>query len=185
VWDALMAAGSTRGIRAVGSKALNLARIEAGFLAPHADFMNAEHSLRVGTPRTPLELGLEWLIDFAKGHFTGRRALLAQQRAGVPRRLIGLDVAGNKPAVNALVYAGRGGRRQVGAVTSAAWAPTAKRNVAMALIDTPHFGRGGTLWVEIYLNRELVWERRMVRARVVERAFFNPQRRFATPARDY
>jgi aminomethyltransferase len=184
VWDALMAAGSTRGIRPVGSRALNIARIEAGFLAPNVDFVNAEHTLRVGTARTPLELGLEWLIDFDKGHFTGRRALLAQQRGGVPRRLVGLDVAGSKPAVNALLYADPAGRRQVGAVTSAAWAPTAKRNVALAMIEAPHFGRGAALWAEIYLNRELVWERRMVRARVVERTFFNPLRRHATPARD-
>ena len=31
VWDALMEAGRTRGIRAIGSQALNIARIEAGF----------------------------------------------------------------------------------------------------------------------------------------------------------
>ena len=35
VWDALMAAGRSRGIRAIGSQALNMARIEAGFLAPN------------------------------------------------------------------------------------------------------------------------------------------------------
>jgi aminomethyltransferase len=30
VWDDLMAAGKSRGIRAMGSQALNMARIEAG-----------------------------------------------------------------------------------------------------------------------------------------------------------
>jgi hypothetical protein len=39
--------------------------------------------------------------------------------------------------------------------------------------------------VEIYLNRELVWERRMSRAQVVERAFFAPARRSATPPADF
>jgi aminomethyltransferase len=41
------------------------------------------------------------------------------------------------------------------------------------------------VWAEIYLNRELVWERRMVRARVVERPFFAPARRRATPPADF
>jgi len=185
VWDALMEAGRTRGIRPIGSRALNIARIEAGFLLPNIDFVNAEHTLRVGKAHTPIELGLAWLVDFEKGHFTGRRALLEQHRRGAPRQLVGLDVEGNKPAVNALIYADRAGKREVGYVTSATWAPTCKRNVAFALLDAPHFAAGGTVWADIYFNRELQWERRMARARVVERAFFNPERRRATPPRDH
>ncbi len=184
VWDALMSAGRSRGIRAIGSKALNIARIEAGFLLPNMDFISSMQTQRPGTARTPLELGLEWLVDFDKGHFTGRRALLEQRRQGLRRQLVGLDVDGNKPASNALLYADSKGRRQVGSVTSAAWSPTCKRNLALAMIDSPHFQTGQTLWAEIYLNRELVWERRMVRARVVEKPFFNPERRRATPPRD-
>ena len=41
VWDDLMQAGRSRGIRAIGSQALNLARIEAGFLMPNVDFISA------------------------------------------------------------------------------------------------------------------------------------------------
>ena len=81
VWDALMDAGRTRGIRPIGSRALNIARIEAGFLLPNLDFISAAHTLRIGTERSPLELGLGWLVDFGKGHFTGRRALLEEQAA--------------------------------------------------------------------------------------------------------
>ena len=185
VWDALFEAGRTRGIRPIGSRALNIARIEAGFLLPNVDFVPAEHAVFIGTERSPLELGLAWLVDFGKGHFTGRRALLAEQRRGVRRLLVGLDVEGTKPAYNALLYADRSLRRQAGSVTSAAWSPTTKRNLALALVDAPHFGMDSTLWAEIYLSRELVWERRVVRARVVERPFFAPQRRRATPPGEF
>jgi aminomethyltransferase len=185
VWDALFAAGRTRGIRPVGSRALNVARIEAGFLLPNVDFMPAERTVFIGTARSPLELGLAWLVDFGKGHFTGRRALVAEQRRGARRRLVGLDVEGTKPALNALLYAERSLRRQAGSATSAVWSPTTKRNLALAMVDAPHFGTGGTLWAEIYLSRELVWERRVVRARVVERPFFAPPRRRATPPGEF
>lgn len=185
VWDVLMEAGRSRGIRPVGSRALNIARIEAGFLLPNVDFVPGERSIFIGTERSPLELGLAWLVDFAKGHFTGRRALLAEQRRGARRRLVGLDVEGTKPAHNALLYADRSLRRQSGSVTSAVWSPTTKRNLALAMIDAPHFDTGSTLWAEIYLNRELVWERRVVRARVVERPFFAPERRRATPPGEF
>ena len=51
-WDELMAAGRSRGIRAIGSQALNMARIEAGFLLPNVDFVSAEHTLRIGRDRS-------------------------------------------------------------------------------------------------------------------------------------
>jgi aminomethyltransferase len=180
-WDALMAAGQSRGIRAIGSQALNIARIEAGFLSPNIDFVSAEHTVRIGTERSPLELGLGWLVDFNKGHFTGRRALLQEQRRGVRRQLVGLDIAGNKPAHNALLYSDNSGKRQIGHVSSAIWSPTCKRNIALAMVDAPYFTIGSSVWAEIYLNRELVWERRMSRAQVVERPFFVAERRRATP----
>jgi len=185
VWDALMSAGRSRGIRAIGSQALNVARIEAGFLSPNVDFVSAEHTIRTGRDRSPLELGLSWLVDFKKGHFSGRRALLAEHAAGPRRQLVGLDIAGSKPAHNALLYTDGGGKREIGSVTSAIWSPTCKRNIALAIVEAPHFQIGSTVWAEIYLNRELVWERRMCRAQVVERPFFAPDRRRATPPAEF
>ena len=185
VWDVLVEAGRTRGLRAVGSRALNMVRIEAGFVLPNVDFIPSERTLFIGTERSPLELGLAWLVDFGKGHFTGRRALLEERRRGSRRLLVGLDIEGTKPAHNALLYSDQALRRQAGSVTSAVWSPTTKRNLALAMVDAPHFATGSTLWAEIYLNRELVWERRVVRARVVERPFFAPERRRATPPGEF
>ena len=184
IWDDLMAAGRTRGIRAIGSQALNMARIEAGFIMPNLDFVSAEHTVRAGRDRSPLELGLAWLVDFDKGHFTGRRALLEEQRRGPRRRLVGLDIEGNKPAHDALLYADVSSRRGVGSVTSALWSPTCKRNIALAMVDAPWLEAGTKVWADIYLNRELVWERRMARATVVDRVFYAPDRRRATPPAD-
>ena len=184
IWDRLMLAGRTRGIRAIGSQALNIARIEAGFLSPNVDFVSSEHTIRLGRDRSPLELGLQWLVDFDKGHFNGRRALLQEQHRGIARQLVGLDIEGNKPAVNSLLYLDKAGSREIGSVTSAIWSPTCKRNIALAMVEAPHFRLGASFWTEIYLNRELVWERRMVQARVVEKPFFAPARRRATPPAD-
>jgi len=185
VWDGLMAAGRTRGIRPIGSKALNVARIEAGFIMPNVDFVSAERTIHIGRSRSPLELGLGWLVDFKKGHFTGRRALVAEEKHGARRRLVGLDIDGNKPAHNSLLYSDREATHEVGSVTSAVWSPTCKRNIALAMLDAPHFAIGAAVWAEIYLNRELLWERRVARAQVVEKPFYAPERRRATPAGDY
>jgi aminomethyltransferase len=185
VWDALMEIGRTRAVRPIGSKALNMARIEAGFVLPNLDFVSAAHTLYLETERSPIELGLAWLVDYKKGHFTGRRALLAEVARGPRRQLVGLDIEGTKPAHNALLYTERSGKKESGSVTSATWSPTCKRNLALAMVDAPYIATGSTVWAEIYLNRELVWERRMVRARVVDRPFFAPARRRTTPPADF
>jgi len=185
VWDALMEFGRTRAVRPIGSKALNMARIEAGFVLPNLDFVSAAHTLYLGTERSPIELGLAWLVDYKKGHFTGRRALLAEVARGPLRQLVGLDIEGTKPAHNALLYTEPSGKKEAGSVTSATWSPTCKRNLALAMVAAPYIATGSSVWAEIYLNRELTWERRMVRARVVERPFFAPPRRRTTPPADF
>lgn len=181
LWDALFEAGRPRLIRPIGSSALNIARIEAGFIQAGADFVPAEQAVRHGRGRSPFELGLDWLVDFDKGPFTGRRALQEEMRAGSRHRLVRLDIEGNKPANNSFVF-GPGKRRVVGTVTSAAWCPTAKTNIALATLDMPWGRAGDALWAEIYSMRELKWTRVMARARVLEGPVFDPRRRRQTPA---
>ena len=50
IWDRLMAAGGSRGLRPLGSRALNMARIEAGFILPNVEFISAERCTRLSQP---------------------------------------------------------------------------------------------------------------------------------------
>lgn len=182
LWDALMAAGRLRGIRPAGSDALNLARLEAGFLIANQDFVPAHQALREDRARTPFDLGLDWLIDWDKGPFTGRRALAAVRARGSDWAMVGLDIEGNVPAEGALIYQDK--RREVGHVTAAAWSPATKRNIALAQIRRP-YAQGRDLWAEVYAPRELQYVRLMLRATPCARPFFAPDRRRATPPGDW
>jgi aminomethyltransferase len=183
VWDLLMDAGGLHGLRPMGSLALDLTRIEAGFLQANVDFVAGGRSLRPGRLRSPFELGLERLVDFGKGHFSGRRALLAEKERGTSRyRFVVLDVDGRKPAHHALLYDRRG--REAGMVTSAAWSPVCKRNIALASLHRSVDVDGGGLWADIYVQRELRWDRIKAPCRIVERPFYAPAWRRATPAPD-
>jgi aminomethyltransferase len=184
LWDRLFEAGRTRGIRAIGYQALDMARIEAGFILPNVDFISAAHTVRLNRETTPLELGLEWLVAFDKGHFNGRRALVEEKARGSRRRLLAIEINGKKPAHDSLIYDDQEWSREVGEIKSALWSPTCKRNIALAMIQAPYFETLKEFWVDIYLHRELHWERRMERAWIVERPFFNPDRRRATPPAD-
>ncbi|MEM8814430.1 MAG: aminomethyltransferase family protein [Pseudomonadota bacterium] len=183
-WDDLFAAGALTGIRAIGGEALELARIEAGYLTAGVDFLPADQAVRPGRTRSPLELGMEWMVDFGKPNFNGRRALAEEWRKGSRWRLVRLDIEGNKPAVDAHIHAKRGAG-EIGFVTSAAWSPVCKQNIALATVDARYGRPGDVLWVDIYYRREMHWRREMARAKVVEGPFWDPPRRRATPPGPY
>ena len=75
-------------IRAIGLHALNMVRIEAGFIMPGEDFVTAETAVRADRSRSPFELGLSWLVDFEKPYFTGKTALQAEALRPATRRLV-------------------------------------------------------------------------------------------------
>ena len=183
LWDRLFEAGELHGIRALGSRALDLLRIEAGFILAGIDFLPAWGAVRPGHTRSPFDLGLDWLVNFDKGLFTGRRALLEERARGSRYRLVKLDVEGNKPARDAYVYDSKG--KVIGTVTSAMWSPSAKASIALASLEMPHGEPGEELLVEIYYRRELKWNRVMAPARVVKDVFWDPPRKRQTPPADY
>jgi aminomethyltransferase len=181
LWDTLFEAGTLHGIRAIGSQALDMARIEAGFIITNLDFIPADQAVRADRARSPFEMGLDWMIDFEKGHFNGRRALVKEKATGSSRwALTGLDIEGNVEASHSLIYHDK--KKEVGHISAAVWSPVLKRNIALAMLERPwHDQQNGNLWVEIYAPRELQYHKLMVRARVTERPFYNPARRRANP----
>jgi len=184
LWDRLFEAGKLRGIMAMGSDALELLRIEAGFILAGTDFLPAMEAVRPTHTRSPFELGLGWLVSFDKGVFNGRQALLEEKKNGSRYNLVKLDIDGNKPANDSYVFT-PGGKKFAGTVTSAMWSPSAKASIALASLEAP-FGKPGEEYdVEIYYQRELKWSRVMARARVVKDVFWDPPRRRQTPPADF
>jgi aminomethyltransferase len=184
LWDRLWGARTNWGLRAIGFEAVDITRIEAGFVAARVDFQPVQTAVRLGRGRTPIELGFGRMVNFDKGHFNGRRALLAQRDGGARYHLVRLDVGGFKPADGALLYHRR--KKEVGHVTSGVWSPTAKRNIALAEFKAP-FGGDITsdLWAEIYLNQEGRWDKRLVPVSVETKPFFRNDRARATPPRAF
>jgi aminomethyltransferase len=176
LWDALFASADYNMIKPIGMDALEVLRIEAGFLQAGVDFVPAQNAVRPGRSRSPYELGMEWLVDMSKSVFNGRRALLKEKQEGSRYRLAILDVQGNIERVR-----GGKGRNVIGTVTSAAWCPTAKTNIAFAQLEMPFGAVGEDYVAEIFFQRELQWTRSLAPCTVIDKAPFDPPRRRATP----
>jgi aminomethyltransferase len=179
LWDQLYAIGANYGIQPYGEEATNMTRLEAGFIMPAMEFNEALRTVHFEHDQTPFELNLAWLVDFKKPHFSGRSALLKEQQRGPKYTLTKLDIEGNKPADGSYLYADKKCRREVGYITSAMWSPSAKANIALAMVETPALK--GELWAEIYYEKELRQYDRVAKCQQQKKPFWSPPRARATP----
>jgi len=178
-WDALYAAGADFGIQPYGESATNMARLEAGFIMPYMEFNEALKTVNFEYDQTPFELDLGWLVDFKKPHFNGRAALLEQKRNGPKVLLTKLNIEGNKPAEESILYSDENCSCEIGYVTSAMWSPAVKANIALAMIDTAALK--GEIWAEIYYQRELRHHHKVAQCTIQSKPFWSPDRARLTP----
>jgi aminomethyltransferase len=179
LWDRLYEAGANYGIQPYGEAATNMARLEAGFIMPYMEFNEALKTVNFEYDQTPFELDLGWLVDFKKPHFNGRAALLEQKRNGPKVLLTKLNIEGNKPAEESILYSDQNCSHEIGYVTSAMWSPAVKANIALAVIDTTALK--GEIWAEIYYQRELRHHHKVARCTIQSKPFWSPDRARLTP----
>ncbi len=192
VWDALFEAGQAFDIHAAGMLALDVARIEAGLLLIDIDFNSSKKALIAEQKYSPFEMGLGRLVNLDKNRFVGQSALIAEQKRGAAREIVGLEIdwpevesiyeaVGLPPSISPIasrvavpVYKDN---VQVGKATSSTWSPTLKKMIALATIKREYSRPGTKLKFEITVEAV----RHRVGAKVVKTPFFNPKRKTATP----
>jgi glycine cleavage system T protein (aminomethyltransferase) len=192
VWDALAAKGKAFDLHPTGMLALDVARIEAGLLLIEVDYTSSKKALIESQKYSPYELGFGKMVHLEKENFIGRNALSRDQKNGVARQLVGLEIEWNEverlfdqtglapqtPAtasrVHVPVYYGG---KQVGKATSTTWSPVLKKLIALASVRTDCSQLGTKLQVEITVEAA----RHNVTATVVKVPFFSPARKTAVP----
>jgi aminomethyltransferase len=189
VWDAITAAGRAHDLEPAGLDAMDVTRVEAGFILNGVDYYSSLRCLIPSRMSTPLELGLGWMVNVDRELFLGRDALAHEQLTGPPRKFVGLEVDwdeyealfrthGLPPEVHPggwrdarPVYDTRGAF--IGQATSGAWSPLLKKNLALATIRADAAITGAEVRFEVTVE----FERRTAKATVVETPFFNPERK--------
>jgi aminomethyltransferase len=191
LWDALADHGSGFGITPCGLQALDIARLEAGFILIGVDYVSAESARQEADTVSPYTLGLGWAVKLDKTSFHGREALAAERRnGGPPARVVGLEIPwepietlyleqeGIMPDLPLLacrepvpVYDPATGR-QIGRATTRVWSTLLKKYVALATVETAWAAPGTAVGLEMTVH----WKRRTAPARVVPTPFFRPAR---------
>jgi aminomethyltransferase len=192
VWDALMAKGKQFDIHAAGMLALDVARVEAGLLLIEVDYSSSKKALIPSQKYSPYELGFGKMVHLDKETFVGKRALEQDQKDGVPRQLVGLEVDwveveelhdkfGLTPAaptqasrVSVPIYVGD---KHVGKATTTTFSPLLKKLIALASVDTAYSKPGTKLQMELTIEAR----RLKTTATVAKLPFYNPPRKTAVP----
>jgi 4-methylaminobutanoate oxidase (formaldehyde-forming) len=143
LWDRLMAAGETVGIRPGGYRALDSLRMEKGYRYYGTDLTLLDN---------PLEAGLGFCVRFDKVDFNGREALMAARTAGITRRLRTLLV-GEREYIT--IYGGEAVYAEgslVGRLRSCAYGFTVGRNIAYSYLPIA-LGPGARVEVDVFGRR--------------------------------
>src|SRR4029079_18000730 len=158
IWDALMTCGRAFDIHAAGMLALDVARVEAGLLLIDVDFNSSKKALVEEQKYSPYEMGLGRLVNLDKNRFVGQAALIAEQKRGHAREIVGLEIdwphvesfyekVGLPPSVSPMasrvaVPIFKEGV-QIGKATTNTWSPTLKKMIALATLSR-EFTKPGT-----------------------------------------
>ncbi|HEY8017163.1 MAG TPA: aminomethyltransferase family protein, partial [Dongiaceae bacterium] len=115
LWETLFRLGEAHKIAPIGSRALDMARIEAGFILVDVDYIGALHAIRPSQRQSPIEAGIGWAVGLKKAsYFVGKRALIREKAERSSRHiLIGLEIEGRKPAPGAFLYADKQARTEI------------------------------------------------------------------------
>ncbi len=159
LWERVMEAGKPYNIRPTGPSEVR--RIEAGILNWGSD-MNLDND--------PYEVGLGWLVDEGKkADYIGKEALKRIRANGVKRKLVGVEVHGDKFSGWLPEYwpVGKNGQR-VGHLTTLVHSPRLKKNIGYAIVPTEH-SKLGTELVVMAPSGQL-------KATVVQKPFTDPKK---------
>jgi glycine cleavage system aminomethyltransferase T len=97
----------------------------------------------------PFELGLDRLVDLdSDAEFMGKDALRRIRDQGVSRKIVGVEIAGERLEMNQTKWPAAAEGRRVGTVTSAIYSPRLEKNIGFCWVPVELSEEGTALEVE-------------------------------------
>jgi aminomethyltransferase len=159
LWESVMEAGKPYNLAPTGPS--DIRRIEAGILNYGADITLEDN---------PYEVGLGWMVELdQEAEFVGKSALARIAREGPRRKLVGVEIEGERIEFNMTKWPVSAAGAPVGRITSAIYSPSLKKNIGYAMLPVEHAQLGTELSVAVPDSGER-------KATVVLRPFVDPDK---------
>lgn len=165
LWSRVLEAGKPHGLQVIGP--CHIRRIEGGILSFGSDIWYDTNPYEVG-------MGYHWMVDVdQEADFIGKEALKRIKDEGVSRKIVGLEIGGERLGSyndGSMIdtYPVHWGDSVVGKVTSACHSPQLDKNIGLAMVQIA--------LTEVGTNLEVVTPNGRVPAVVVEKPFVDAQK---------
>ncbi|MFN8389187.1 MAG: glycine cleavage system aminomethyltransferase GcvT [Bdellovibrionota bacterium] len=158
LWDSLLEVGQPLGLKPAGLGARDTLRLEACYPL---------HGHELRDDISALSSGLGWIVQFDKGDFIGRDALLKDQSEGLPYRLVGLEVL-SPGIIREGTKLFTAGGEEIGWVASGTKPPTVNAAIGMGFVPPEHAALGTKLTAEV--------RGKHLDVKIIRRPFYKQQR---------
>ncbi|MFW5992023.1 MAG: glycine cleavage system aminomethyltransferase GcvT [Halanaerobiaceae bacterium] len=152
LWNELMIKGRECNLLPAGLGARDTLRLEKKYCLYGNDIDQDRH---------PLEAGLSWTVQFDKGDFIGREALLRYKKEGYPEKLTGFKIVGR--GIPRPGYKIKLEKKEIGTVTSGSYSPSLEENIGLGYVKKEYSKVGQKL--------EIIIRNKPVEAIIVETPF--------------
>lgn len=140
IWDDL----KKLNVKICGLGARDILRLEAGYpLYGH----------ELSDEISPIDAGLNWILDFQKEDFVGKHALLEQKQKGISKKLVGLEFLDRRfiPRNNNEIFLNN---EKIGYVTSGSYSFFLDKAIALAYVDAKYANVGDK--VQVLIRNKMV-----------------------------
>ena len=139
LWERVMEAGKPHNIGPTGPS--DIRRVEAGIL---------NYGIDITLDTNPYEVDLDRLVSLdQEADFIGKEALKKIKAEGVKRKLVGVEIDGERLDLNVTRWPVTRDGAQLGNVTSAVYSPRLKENIGYAWVPIEHTGEGTNLTITL------------------------------------
>ena len=144
VWDKVLDAGASYGIKPIGLAARDTLRLEMGYCLYGND---------IDDQSSPIEAGLGWITKFTKP-FTNSEALKTEKEKGPKRRLVGFELLERGIPRKDYTLEDTSGN-VIGVVTSGTMAPSLGKGIGMGYVLSDHAAVGTEIRIVIRKQKVL------------------------------
>jgi aminomethyltransferase len=149
VWDAIMEAGKSFGLKPAGLAARDTLRLEMGYCLYGND---------IDDNTSPLEAGLGWITKFAK-NFIGREAIELKKKNGLQQKLVGFELREKGIPRHGYEIKDFSGMK-IGEVTSGTQSPSLNKAIGLGYVRDTYANLDSKIFIKI---RDKLLEARVVK----------------------
>ena len=141
IWNGLLDAGQSFGVKPCGLGARDTLRLEVGYLLYGNDMDDTISAL---------QCGLGWITQFEKETFIGKEALVKEKEMGINKKLVGLEMQDRAIARHGYsIFETPESTQAIGVVTSGSPSPSLSKNIGMGYVPTAFSKLGTKVFVDI------------------------------------